>query len=177
MVFGQPITCMPHCFDQLFFIDSTEHSFAMIDPELGIGLPSQYEYDSATGIYTLQIAYEGNEERWVVIDNSDSTATVCDADGDVITLYYLSNGTIEDFDYFTLRELREAARLQFEEENGVLDGVVYSAGMTDDGSFKAEINIAKSGETIARYTVDMLTGKGYDGSGEAVDLSGCVYAE
>ena len=73
----------------LFFINDEEKSFSLIDPELGIGLPSRYEYLPELGIYKLHIGCEGNVENWRVIENNDITAVVSDAQGDVISLFYL----------------------------------------------------------------------------------------
>ena len=156
---------------ELFFISSEESSFSLIDPEYGIGVPSRFEYDSSTGIYKMQIAYEGNEERWRVIDNSNSTATVSNAQGDLITLYYLSNDTSDSFKYFTLYELCEMAKANYT-ANGGNDNVVFSGKMIADGSLFAKITGEKDGKTVITYTVDMISATGTDGDNNRVDLSG-----
>jgi hypothetical protein len=155
----------------LFFISSEESSFSLIDPEYGIGVPSRFEYDSSTGIYKMQIAYEGNEERWRVIDNSNSTATVSNAQGDLITLYYLSNDTSDSFKYFTLYELYEMAKADYT-ANGGNDNVVFSGEMIADGSLFAKITGEKDGKTVITYIIDMSTAAGTDGDNNRVDLSG-----
>ena len=156
---------------ELFFINSEDSSFSLIDPEYGIGVPSRFEYDSSTGIYKMQIAYEGNEERWRVIDNSDSAATVSNAQGDLITLYYLSNDTVDSFKYFTLYELCEMAKADYT-ANGGNDNVVFSGKMIADGSLFAKITGEKDGKTVISYTVDMISATGTDGDNNRVDLSG-----
>lgn len=156
---------------QLFFINESERSFSLIDPELGIGLPSRYEYNPDTGIYKLQIGYVGNEENWRVIDNSGRTATVSDADGDLITLYYISNEGIDSFSYYTLSELSEMARTYYESRNGSSDGVDFRADMLTDDTFYAAVTAEKDGVQLACYTVDLISGAGYDAQNNPVNLA------
>lgn len=156
---------------KLFFINTEEQSFSLINADLGIGLPSRFDYDASTGIYKLQIGYEGNEESWRVIDNSGSTATVSDARGDLITLYYIAGESFDSFRCYSLYELREMARAYYEAHQGGSEGVDFTAAMLNDGSFHAVITGEKNGVTVASYTVDMTTAAGTDSSCSAVDLS------
>ena len=156
---------------KLFFINSEEHSFSLINADMGIGIPSRFDYDASTGIYKLQIGYEGNEESWRVIDNSGSTATVSDARGDLITLYYIAGDSSDSFRYYSLYELKEMARGYYEAHQGSSEGVDFTATMLNDGSFHAVITGEKNGVTVASCTVDMISAAGTDGSYNAIDLS------
>lgn len=156
---------------RLFFINSEENSFSLINPDKGIGLPSQYEYLPGLGIYKLHIASEENTENWRVIENNNNTAAISNAEGDVITLFYLSNESIGTFTYYTLDELSGMARACYEKQYGSSEGIEFSATMNADGSFFANINGTKDGEKVVSYTVDMQTAKGTDNAFETVDLS------
>lgn len=162
---------------RLFFIDSKESAFSLIDPELGIGLPSRFDYFSETGIYRLQIGYEGNEESWRLIDNTGRNATVSDANGDLITLYYITNASFSDFSCYSLSELSNMAKAYFEAKNGSSDDIAINAEITTDGSFYAVITGTKNGGEIFRYTVDMITGTGTDSNYNKIDLSPYVPSE
>lgn len=157
--------------NKLFFINSEEHSFSLINADMGIGIPSRFDYDASTGIYKLQIGYEGNEESWRVIDNSGGAATVSDARGDLITLYYIAGESFDSFRYYSLYELKEMARAYYEAHQGSSEGVDFTAAMLNDGSFHAVITAEKNGTEAASYTVDMTTAAGTDSSYNAVDLS------
>lgn len=156
---------------RLFFIDDEEKSFSLIDPELGIGLPSRYEYLPEMEIYKLHIACEDNVENWRVIENNDITAVVSDAQGDVISLFYLGSESMGSFNYYTLSELSEMARACYEKQYGSSKGVEFKATMNADGSFYATVTGTKDGQKVVSYLVDMQTGKGTDDSFESVDLS------
>lgn len=162
--------------DKLFFIEEKEHSFSMIDPDLGIGLPSRFDYDGSAGIYKLHIACEDNEENWRVIDNSGKTATVSDANGRLITLYYISGETFDSFGWYSLSELREMARGYYSEHYGGKD-VEFTASISEDGSFFATITGTENGVEVASYTVDMITASGADGNCNKVDLSPYIRTE
>ena len=157
--------------DKLFFINEEERSFSLVSADMGVGLPSRYDYDNTTGIYKLSVGYEGNEESWRVIDNSGSAATVSNAHGDIINLHYISGDSAETFHWYTLGELREMARRYYEANHGDSTGVVFTSTMCDDGSFFATITATKDHRQAARYTVDMVTAKGNDEGYHPIDLS------
>ena len=156
---------------ELFFLNSEESSFSLIDPEYGIGVPSRYEYDSSTGIYKMQIAYDGNEERWRVIDNSGATATVKDENSKLITLHYLSDETFESFKFYSYDELCEMAKAQYAVEHDGTDQPNMDAKLNTDGKGLVAITAELDGEQVASYTVDIRTGIGVDDLGNTVDLS------
>lgn len=163
--------------DKLFFISEEDRSFSLIDPDLGIGLPSRFDYDSSTGIYKLHIGCEENEENWRVIDNSGSTATVSDANGDLITLYYIADESFESFRWYTLSELKEMAHSYYSEHNGGSEGVEFTASVLEDGSFFATVTGTKNGAEVASYTVDMTTAAGRDSNYNKIDLSPYINVE
>lgn len=156
---------------KLFFIDREESSFSLINPDLGIGVPSRFEYIPELGIYKLHVGCEGNVENWRVIENNDITATVSDANGDLISLFYLANDNIDTFRYYTLNELSDMARAFYEKQHGSSEGIDFVAAMKADGSFFATITGMKNDEKVVSYTVDMETAKGTDNAYETVDLS------
>ena len=159
----------------LFFINREESSFSLIDPKKGIGVPSRFEYIGESGMYKLHIGCEENVENWRLIENNGNTAAVCDENGDVISLFYLSNDTIDTFRYYTLDELSQMARACYEKHHDSSEGIDFIATMKADGSFFATITGLKNDKKVIRYNVDMQTAKGSDNAFETVDLS--QYAE
>ena len=164
---------------KLLFIDQKKESFSIIDPEYDMGVPSRCEYDTETGIYKLQVGYEGNEERWRIIDNNGDTATVSDANSDLLTLYYISDTAFDEngyaFEYYSLYELTQMAQHYYTGLYDSIDGLDFHAEMTADGTMTAIITVSKNHETVETYTIDMVTARGSDSSKDAIDFS--VYAD
>lgn len=156
---------------KLFFIDNEEHSFSLIDPSMGIGVPSRFDYLPELTMYKLHIGWEGNTENWRMIENNGITAAVSDESGDVISLFYLANDTIDTFEYYTLNELSEMARGFYDARHGSSEGIDFSAAMNADGSFFATVTGMKDGNKVVSYSVDMQTAKGTDDAFETIDLS------
>ena len=155
----------------LFFIEDKDHSFSLINPDKGIGLPSTYAYNDKIGMYKLQIAYAGNETYWRVIDNSGATATVKDENSKLITLHYLSDETFESFKFYSYDELCEMAKAQYAVEHDGTDQPNMDAKLNTDGKGLVAITAELDGEQVASFTVDIRTGIGVDDLGETVDLS------
>lgn len=157
-----------------FFIEDRERSFSLIDPDMGIGLPSTYEYNDKIGMYKLQVAYAGNELDWRVIDNNGATAVVSDENRELITLHYISDETLDSFRFYSYRELCEMAKAQYASEHDDADRLVTKAKLNTDGKGLVTITAELDGEQVASYSVDICTGIGTDHLSETVDLS--VYA-
>ena len=159
---------------KLVAIDSADHIVTLIEPDNGSCQTASFEYIEDLELYKIYVDEEESVNRRV-IENTGNTAAVSDENGDVISLFCIDSSDIKSFDYYTLNQLSDMARGCFEKEYGSSDGMVFSATMNADGSFFATINGMRGDKKEVTYIVDMLTGKGTDGSFENVDLS--KYAE
>lgn len=77
-----------------FVINTEADSFAIMDPDMGIGVPGRFEYISAIGMYKIYSGSVDNELDWRVVDNSGDTAVVSDENSSLIYLTYLSADTM-----------------------------------------------------------------------------------
>ena len=157
-----------------FFINEEMDSFSLIHPEKGIGIPSRYDYISAIGMYKLYAGSVDNELDWRVIDNNGVTAAVSDENGEIISLYYISDETIDSYTYYTYEELCEMAQAYYEAQHGSAEDVSFSAMLQPDGTGMVVITGEQGAEQVITLTVDIQTGIGTDNLGNTVDLS--VYA-
>lgn len=154
-----------------FFIRDKDHSFSLINPDKGIGLPSTYAYNDKIGMYKLQVAYADNEKDWRVIDSNGATAVVSDENRELITLHYVSDETFESFNFYSYEELREMAKAYYAAQHDNADRLVVSAKLNTDGKGLVVIAAQLDGEQVASYSVNIRTGIGTDNLGETVDLS------
>ncbi len=76
-----------------FVISAEEDSFAIMDPDMGIGVPGRFEYIPAIGMYKIFFGSIDNELDWRVIDNSGDSAVVSNENSEIIHLTYLSEST------------------------------------------------------------------------------------
>ena len=159
---------------RLIAVDSASQTVTAIEPDNGSCQTASYEYIDDLELYKIHTGDESFVNRRVIANNGN-TAAVSNEDGDVISLFYIDAADAQSFEFYTLDQLGDMARGCFEKEYGSSDGMVFSATMNADGSFYATINGMKGDKKEVTYIVDMLTGKGTDGSFENVDLS--KYAE
>ena len=154
---------------KLLAIDSQAQVVTLIEPDTGAGKTASFDYIEELGLYQLHTDQADLNRR--VIENNGNTAAVSDENGDIISLFYLDSGAIEDFRYYNLHQLADMARACFEKEYGDSKGMVFQATMNADGSFFATISGMRGNKKEIAYTIDMQTGRGTDSNYETVDLS------
>lgn len=156
---------------KLLYVNAEDQTATLIDPDTGIGKTARFDYIHELDIYKLHSEDGKAVVNRRVIENNGNTAAVSDENGDIISLFYLDNAAIDDFDYYNLYQLADMARSCYEKKYGSSDGIIFSATMNADGSFFATVSGMKNDSTVVSYTVDMQTGKGTDSAFENVDLS------
>ena len=153
-----------------YIVDENEAAIDTLSAENGMGLPSRYQYDPSTGIYKIQLAYEGNEVIWRLIENSGGTAVLSDENGELLTMYYIGKGDLFSYEFYSCEELRAMAKGFYESRCGSMNAD-YDARLSTDGSNKMIVTVRENGSAVERYTVSAVTGAGTDLSGNSVDLS------
>lgn len=145
----------------------------VLSAENMIGLGGNFDYDRATGIYTVSLGCVSNVETWELTSNNGRIATLSTSDGNGYSLFYLGTGSAGDF--FSLSRLNEMSKNYFAAVNGSANDVCIDSRLIPNCSGLAEVTVYARDTMrqviVDTYTISVRTGVGTDSNGNTIDFS------
>lgn len=157
-------------FSNYYYFDAQAQTGSYVSLEYGLGMPFTYEGAGTELIFHLE-GHEEEKPASVEPGNADSFTLVWE-DSLPEELCFVSEGTLEDFHFYSNNDLALLALEHYAEDNGQAPSQVGSM-TNDDNTVTIQLyeNLGDHNSTAAWYVVDRFTATGVDlTSGEEVNL-------
>jgi len=157
-------------YSNYYYFDAQAQTGSYVSLEYGLGMPFSYSGDGDELVFHL----EGHDaEMPATVDHVDEERfDLLWEDSLPETLHFVSEGTLEDFHFYSNNELAMLALEHYTEANGDAPSQIGSMTNADNTvTIQLYENLGDHNSTAAWYVVDRFTATGVDlTSGEQVEL-------
>lgn len=156
-----------------FEVNNIVNTMHVNSVEKNIGIPVDYDYNWATGVYNVRLGCPDVTETWQLTSNDGSFARMFTDSGKYYSLFFLGSGSLSN--YYSIEQLRDMAKNVFESRGGNSKNIQFSSFLRQNASGLVDIKLVDlssyNNTVIDIYTIDVKTGFGWDSNHCQIDFN------